>query len=140
MVQELKETILLKVDYFNNKIACILDETPKKIVVTFGNATTIAGQCYQWPSRPDYAKLRFSLILAKIVDDEELNNTIIHELTHAYNLKYDNHGKAWQAIAKRVGDALGYDLRRTYKMTKKETIALEEFKNKKLEERRKIVW
>jgi hypothetical protein len=49
----------------------------------------------------------------------------VHELCHAYNIYNDVHGPHWQHIAKKVGDALGFKIKRTFRLTDTQEDTLE---------------
>lgn len=109
--------ILDNINYYNIKVAEILDVEPMEIEAKLSNAKKLAGSC-RITYKEVSATIRISRVLAQIRSKEETQNTIVHELCHAYNVVNDGHGYYWKQIAKEVGDALGFKITRTYGLSK----------------------
>jgi len=102
------------VEYYNLEVAKILNVPPMKIDLAFSRAFRAAGTCIRKSSI--LANIKISKNLASIRSDEETKNTIIHELCHAYDDKNSHHGYNWKCIAEKVGNKLGYNIKRTYEL------------------------
>ena len=108
------EEIINYVEYYNIKVANILNVEPIKVITTFSRALHTAGSCI---INAGVTKIRISRLLANIRSEYETQNTIVHELCHAYNEEKDGHGINWRAIAQKVGDSLGFKITRLYSVS-----------------------
>lgn len=124
--------IIQDIEYYNIKIAEILNKSPMKIKVEFSKSIRQAGRCRQFYDRPNYALITISRVLTKVLTEEQTQNTIIHELCHAYNERHDNHGPHWKRIAYKVGTVLGHNITRTFSLSNAQTEALNVSRTQKL--------
>lgn len=104
--------IRVYVEHYNLKIADILNTSPMRINLAFSRAIKTAGMCKRISSH--VANIKISRVLANLRSEHETQNTIVHELCHAYNEARDGHGAEWKRIAKIVGNELGFKITRTY--------------------------
>ncbi len=107
--------IIYYIKYYNEKIAEILNTSQMRISIDFSKALRTAGTCRKITR--NHAKITISRPLATISTKEEVQNTIIHELCHAYDTERASHGPSWKRIAKKVGDSLGFNITRTFTLS-----------------------
>lgn len=118
--------IIYYIKYYNEKIAEILNTSQMRISIDFSKALTTAGTCRKITR--NHAEITISRPLANIFTKEEVQNTIIHELCHAYDTERANHGPSWKRIAKKVGDSLGFNITRTFTLSEHQKEKISEIK------------
>jgi len=120
------EEIINYVEYYNLKVAEILKVEPIKVILKFSKSLHTAGTCIavegiEVAGIEDYMAtcviIKISRALANIRSEHETQNTIIHELCHAYAPRKEHHGPIWKYIAQKVGDSLGFEITRTYTLS-----------------------
>lgn len=100
------------VEYYNVKVAEILNTSQMTIQLDFSRALHTAGTCRRISNQT--AKIKISRNLANMRSEHETKNTIVHELCHAYDNNHSKHGHNWKRIAQIVGNELGFNITRAY--------------------------
>lgn len=91
----------------NRGVAQLLHRDPLSIDVNVeANLKSSFGDCLQHTDLGGMTVNSASIRISKYINDENmLENTMLHELCHAYAPRHSNHGPEWKKIAQTVGEA-----------------------------------
>lgn len=92
-----KENLLNKL---NEEVSILLEKEKRTFKMTLNwNARTIHGQCCK-----NYITGVNEIKISKFLEkDEEIKNTMLHELCHLYDDTREHHGYQWQEYARVIG-------------------------------------
>ena len=87
--------IIYYIKYYNEKIAEILNTSQREFQLIFQRHLGTAGTCRKITR--NHAEITISRPIANIFTKEEVQNTIIHELCHAYDTE---RAQSWSKLEK----------------------------------------
>jgi predicted SprT family Zn-dependent metalloprotease len=121
------EKLTNMVNYYNSEMASLLDHKLVDVDLRFGHALNTAGLCRRYTNT--HSRITLSLTCASLEGDDGMENTIIHELCHAYNDKSDGHGYYWKQIAQKASYYFGTKITRCFTPTNAQMMAYEKIKD-----------